>query len=200
MYQNLPVYRANKANPNPNGSLPFRLVPGLRAANLPPSPVTFAVGEAAAAPVHAVAAPAPQAALPAPQAALPAPQQPQQPQQPPQGPLLPAPVPVLNPRTLLQKPHIQSTILEFLTFCHVNLYAPIIQSTIYNAMTENGRQVYHSFHAQGVPLNPTNLYKLIVKGGNTTVLLEERTAFGRAMNRRNFPLSFINDLDVSLLI
>jgi hypothetical protein len=216
MNQNLvDVFRANMEHPNPNGSIPLRRmqVPRAELAQRPPVQIRVRYpGQAVAQPPAAL--PPPQVAAVQPQANALPPQavavQPQanapqnaphnQPPQPPQGPLLPAPAPVVDPRTLLQKPHIQSTILECLTYCHRNLYDPQIQTAIYNSMTPNGRFFYHSLHPQGVPLNPLNLYKLIVKGGNTTVLLEERTAFGRANNRRNFPLSFINDLDVSLLI
>jgi len=218
------VFRANTEHPNPNGSITMRKVRVPRATLPPPPPVQFRVvhpGQgAAAAPLQQGALPAPHLVIelppPAQENALPpSPPPPPQPNvlppqlnalpPPPQlnalpapphlPPLLPLPVPpaVVDPKTILQKPNIQNTILNLLSHCHRILYLPPIQADILSVLSLPVRQMYAN-------VDITNLYKLIVKGGNTTVLLQERTNYGRPQNRRNFPLSFTNDLDVSLLI
>ncbi len=331
MSGNLPVYRPNFARPNPNGSFPYRLVPGLRAANLPrPAvPVQFSiVGPGAAAAPRpqlpaAAAAPRPQlpaaAAAPRPQihaalipqvvntavppyaaprpqlppmqyqqAPMPlmplmqqqaprppvqfqqlpmppmppmqqqaprppvqfqqlpmppmqqqaprppvqfqqlpippmqqqAPRPPMQQQAPmqyqpqiPMGQLLllqalaalqgappPPPPPQLNTRTLIQTPGIQQAVLTCLTRCHNALYAPAFVEETRALLSAAGRDAIMALHDAGEPFKAIHLYKLIVKGGNAVILNERKSPYTLPGHGIPFPLFFVNDLDVSLLI
>jgi hypothetical protein len=124
------------------------------------------------------------------------------PPQPAAGPLLPLPPPPpLNPRTLIQNQMIQLAILNCLTSCHNALYDPAFVEETRALLSAAGSETIMGLHAANEhPFKATHLFKLIVKGGNAAVFNEEKGPHARAENIKGYPLSLINDLDVSLLI